>query len=297
MEPERCYLCEEVNGRPAVFFKVDGARFYRCSHCGLVWLEVGRRPLNQAGYYSEQYYPEHYAGRKNVRDLFQYRFRLVRDFFKRGGKLLEIGAASGDFLQLLQDTGYEVYGVELSKRAAEQADRLYGLKLFQGTLEDAAFPPDFFDCVVLYHVLEHVPDPAGTLREIYRILKPGGRVLIEVPNVQSVDARFSKALLASILDYPNHLYAFTPALLKKMTEEAGFKTLIFERSFPFVVAQHLKKIRRFFGQRAQMKNPPSSQENAVLGTDLLRRASRESLLKRAVSRTFPGMKMSIVVEK
>ncbi len=292
MSTERCYFCQEEKDQPKVFFQIDGATFLQCQHCGLVWLEKSKWHSDQQTYYSEQYYSEEYSGRKDLKSLFSYRFKLIKKYFKPEGKILEIGAASGDFLHLLQDVGYEVYGVELSKRAAEQAARLYRLDLSQGTLEDAAFSENYFDYIVMYHVLEHVPDPHATLKEAYRVLKPGGRILIEVPNAHSIDMR-SKRLLLNILDYPNHIYAFSPQLLKKLTVDAGFKPVTLEKSFPFLFAQFLMRARQLF----KSSSMEESSEEVVTGERLFKQAKQDSPLKRGIQSAIPGMKITIIAEK
>ncbi len=294
MSTEHCYLCPEKDDQPKVFFKIDSATFFQCRHCGLVWLEKNKWHASQQQYYSEQYYSEEYSGRKNLRNLFLYRFKLIKKYFKPQGKILEIGAASGDFLHLLQDIGYHVYGVELSKRAAEQAVRNYNLNFFQGTLEEAAFAGNYFDYIVMYHVLEHVPDPGATLKEAYRVLKPGGRILIEVPNVRSVDM-YSKPLILNALDYPNHIYGFSRETLTKLVVDAGFKPVAFESSFPFLFAQFLTKVRHLL--KSQGSSVGTKDGFAVTGRELIEQAKQDSPLKRCVQRCIPGMKVTIIGEK
>lgn len=296
MNTKQCISCKEKDIEPKIFSKVEDATFLRCQTCGFVWLEKGKWPINQQEYYSEQYYSKDYVGRRNLKDLFSYRFRLLKKYFKPQGKLLEIGAASGDFLHLMQDVGYEVYGVELSTRAAKQSQLNYGIKLSIGTLHEAAFSDNMFDYVVMYHVLEHVPDPLATLKEVWRIMKPGARVLIEVPNIQSVDA-FSRPLLLNMLDYPNHLYAFQPSTLTRLTRDANFKQIALSRSFPFLIAQYLEKLRTHLVRPALITNLIPNQMNTVSGKDLFMRASQESILKSMFSRVLPGMKMALIAEK
>lgn len=293
MTTERCYFCNE--DQPKIFSKVDDGVFLQCTHCKFVWLERSKWPTNQQEYYSTEYYPKGYLGRKDLRKLFSYRFKLIKRYFKPEGMLLEIGAASGDFLHLLQDSGYDVYGVELSKRAAEQAARNYQLDLSVGTLEDASFPADSFEYIVMYHVLEHLPDPRATLQEAYRILRPGGHILVEVPNVQSIDT-LSRQMLLNVLDYPNHLYAFSPGLLKKILVESGFGVVTLEYSFPFIVARYLMKARRMFVRQGGISTS-QDKRTPVTGRELFQQASSDSFLKHCVARIFPGMKVTIVGQK
>lgn len=296
MHTESCHLCSEKSNQPEIFYRVDGANFFQCRKCGLVWLERVKWHTNQRAYYSEQYYPENYSGRKELKNLFRYRFKLIKKYFRPTGKLLEVGAASGDFLHLLQEVGYDVHGVELSARAAGRAAEKYRLNLFQGTLEDASFLEESFNYVVMYHVLEHVPDPRATLREVYRVLKPGGRVLIEVPNVRSVDCK-STRLLLNALDYPNHIYGFSRETLIKTVVSAGFKPVVFEGSFPFLIAQWLAKLRQATLHRNATTTAFSEDVSNVSGKELFRQAKQDSLLRRCIQQSLPGMKATIIAEK
>lgn len=89
------------------------------------------------------------------------------------GRLLEVGCASGSYLETMQRLGWEVEGVEVDPRSSELA-RQHGLAVHSGTLEQRRFEDCRFDVIVLSHLLEHVHDPAAVLQECYRILKPVG---------------------------------------------------------------------------------------------------------------------------
>ena len=147
------------------------------------------------------------------------------------------------------------------------------------------------------HVLGLVPEPGAALREVSRSLKPGGRVLIEVPNVTSLDARVSKTLRANILDYPNHLYAFSPPVLKELVTGAGFRIIALETSFPFVLARIIGGVQRMLGRRATHALAREPRPAEVRGRELLLGARPDSLMKRMVSRVLPGMKMTVIAEK
>ncbi|MEZ4580535.1 MAG: class I SAM-dependent methyltransferase [Caldilineaceae bacterium] len=91
------------------------------------------------------------------------------------GALLDVGCAAGTFLLAMSHWGLDGNGVELNAaEVARQTRERYGLDVIAGTLEDAHLAPAQFDAVTMWDVLEHVYDPAQTLREIHRLLKPGG---------------------------------------------------------------------------------------------------------------------------
>jgi 2-polyprenyl-3-methyl-5-hydroxy-6-metoxy-1,4-benzoquinol methylase len=135
---------------------------------------------------------------------------FIYGFFptKPGGRLLDVGCGSGLYLHAFQRLGWEACGVEISAPVAEQARQTLGLRIFTGVLEEARFPDGHFDVVTLLHVLEHLPDPVGTLREVSRILKPEGIVVLAVPNFRSAGALIFRSYWFP-LDVPRHLYHFS----------------------------------------------------------------------------------------
>lgn len=142
--------------------------------------------------------------------------------YKPCGRALEIGCGSGTFLGLLKHHGWQVAGVELSARAAAAAKEKLGVDVFVGPLEAAGFAADSFDYIHMSHVIEHLPDPVQSLREVRRLLKPGGEVYIETPNIDSLDYRQSGRYWFP-LDTPRHLFLFAPTTLRRAVSEAGLQ--------------------------------------------------------------------------
>ena len=104
------------------------------------------------------------------------------------GRLLDVGCASGRFLRQMSEIGWTVAGVEFDAAAARKA-RTVTSEIFEGDPMDAPFAPGRFDVVTAFHVIEHLPDPLGTLRRMLEWLAPGGLVIVEVPNVAGVGGR------------------------------------------------------------------------------------------------------------
>ncbi len=122
--------------------------------------------------------------------------------------------------------GMEAQGVEPSPIAARLA-RNSGLKVFCGMLSEARFADDSFDCISLYHVLEHTPNPIEVLRECRRILKPDGEIVVGVPNFESM----TFALIGRVwggLDPPRHLQHFRPASITRAAGRAGLAVAAME---------------------------------------------------------------------
>ncbi len=139
--------------------------------------------------------------------------------FRRGGRLLEVGCGGGSILKVLHDLGWEVEGVDFDPGAVANA-RSKGLTVHLGRLEALRFDEGRFDAIVMSHVIEHVHDPRGLLRECRRILGPEGTLVILTPNAESLAHRLFQAS-AFHLDPPRHLHVFNPRNLRKLVEEAG----------------------------------------------------------------------------
>lgn len=141
-----------------------------------------------------------------------------------GGEVLDVGCGGGAFLAGMRELGWRVVGVEPDPRAVEMATDLHGLDVRLGTLDRQCFPADRFDAVTASHVIEHVHDPLGLLRECARVCKPGGRVVVVTPNVESLGHRRLGASWIG-LDPPRHLHLFSCPTLRMAAERAGLGVL------------------------------------------------------------------------
>lgn len=132
--------------------------------------------------------------------------------FRPGGRLLEVGCATGERLALLRSLGWDVQGVEISEQACRQAKARHGIEVFCGELEEACLPATSVDAVVMSHLIEHVHDPVATLQEVRRVLRPGGVVLMETPNVDSLERHVFGDCWYD-WDVPRHLFLFSARTL------------------------------------------------------------------------------------
>lgn len=142
--------------------------------------------------------------------------------FRPGGRLLEVGCATGERLALLRSLGWDVQGVEISRQACREAKARHGLEVFRGELEEACVPEASLDAVVMSHLIEHVGDPVATLREVRRILRPGGVVLMETPNGGSLERRVFGGYWYG-WEIPRHLFLFDARTLRLACLRAGLR--------------------------------------------------------------------------
>ena len=153
-----------------------------------------------------------------------------------GIQLLDVGCGNGDFLEMAGKAGWEAEGIDPDPEAVAFC-RKRGLVAASGQIHDLE-GQERFDAITLCHVIEHVHDPVAMLNDCYRLLKPGGWIWLETPNLQSQGHKhFGEFWLG--LDPPRHLVLFTRASLKRAVQVAGFVTV---RDMPY---------RPLFGQNSE----------------------------------------------
>jgi len=148
--------------------------------------------------------------------------KLLNELHPARGNLVEVGSSLGFLLATFKADGWNVTGVEPDPHAARYAARKKGIKTINATLESAALPDSSVDAVVMLHVIEHVPDPVGTLREIRRILKPGGHLILETPRYDTLMFWLLGRRERS-LSCDGHIFFFTTDSLRKACTAAGLE--------------------------------------------------------------------------
>ncbi len=140
------------------------------------------------------------------------------------GRLLDIGCGSGDWLKRMCELGWRGEGTDFDAAAVDIA-RTNGLQVHYGALKDLDFPRDTFDAITMNHVIEHVPDPIALIAECWRILKPGGRIVLATPNIESLGHRIFKEHWRG-LEPPRHLHVLSPASVYECLTAVGFKSVV-----------------------------------------------------------------------
>ena len=203
--------------------------------------------------------------------------RIVKAFLPwvGQGRLLDVGCATGKFLRQMAEVGWRCAGIELDPEAAALARRVTP-DVFTGEPMDAPFAPGRFDLVTAFHVLEHLPDPAGVLRRMIGWLAPGGAAVIEVPNVGGLCGRLFGRYWVG-LDQPRHLVQFTPATLAALAERAGGR----------VVAVTHKTKPRYLTRSLRLLLADREDRGARMALALLESRVGAGALKLALELTMP----------
>jgi SAM-dependent methyltransferase len=213
----------------------DGSEVFsiiECTLCGLFSLRP-RLPLEKM----KKYYPNNYQlfvqAVEDETNYFRFldrywgREKQVKQVIKRvsdPGVILDVGCATGILLSGMRRRGWDCYGVEPNQYAANYAQQRFDLKIFCGYLENANYPEKFFDVITMMDVLEHVFDPINTIREIHRILKPGGYFIGNLPNGNAWE-RFLFGPYWVGWEAPRHYHVFTPKTIKKILEDQHFRSV------------------------------------------------------------------------
>ncbi|BCW94670.1 MAG: class I SAM-dependent methyltransferase [Fimbriimonadales bacterium] len=168
------------------------------------------------------------------------------------GRLLDVGCGNGDFLLFAQRAGWQAVGVEPDPKAVEVA-RARGLTVHLGGLETLASEREAFDGMTLNHVIEHVHNPRATLADCYRLLKPGGWLWLETPNLDAQGhARYRENWVG--LDIPRHLVVFTDRALLRLLQEVGFARV--ERLPYYPLCERVYAMSRVIAIGASPHQPP-----------------------------------------
>jgi len=236
MAETKCLVC----GSDALFEHftaidslVSGDKFTirGCSNCGFVFTSEPPDEKDIGAYYLSEDYISHTDKKRNLTEWlyhFARRFMLGRKASlitrvcrKDNGNLLDIGSGTGYFAAFMKEKGWAVKGVEISNLARDFSVSHFGLEVIPPdsvkTLQDKSF-----DCITLWHVLEHFYDPDRWMKEIYRLLKDEGRCILALPNITSADSKRFRNRWAA-LDVPRHLWHFAPGTLIKFIERNGFR--------------------------------------------------------------------------
>jgi SAM-dependent methyltransferase len=284
-EAASCPLCHQ-DGARRLFVSQDRVHklpgtfaLFRCMGCHAIFIQPWLSNEQLADYYPEEYgryrhsrsldkkhysdwhrfVRENYYGypaSKQERSIiltkaaaFALSFIMAKSIipYHGEGKILDVGCGGGSYLHRLRQWGWECYGVEPSENGVKQA-RSLGLEVRHGMLTDAQFPNAFFDVVRLSHVLEHLPNPIETFREIDRILQPKGLVYLTVPNTRSLAFSLFKQHWYG-LDSPRHVISYCPKTLETLCKRTGFEIAdIRFNAGPFIF---VRSIRYFFEEEGE----------------------------------------------
>jgi SAM-dependent methyltransferase len=232
---EHCPICNMAESSPV--HQVDDFVIVRCAACGLRYVdplppdEVLQAHYEDPGYFvgkGDQGYGCYADMHKALLPHFRRRLRAINRRLPAGGSLLDFGCAAGFFLELAQAAGWRVAGVELAPDMAQLACRKLGVRIVPD-LEDLG--GDVFDVVTMWEVIEHLPHPLTTLREVLARLRPGGLLMLSTPNTGHWQAESEPESWPGYRP-PSHLVYFTIHTLRQALSAAGFVDIVVKPGGP-----------------------------------------------------------------
>jgi len=273
----------------------------------LVYVEerLGERDLE--GLYSEDYfyYKDYFSNSYNlecppskirkeklereIRQMMEMPLFLNLDRHRFKNTLLEVGCAEGIFLEAARRKSWKVAGVEISQWASKFAREKLNLQVFTGSLDQTHFSENYFDVIYMNHVIEHLDNPVKVLCTSWRILRPGGVIVINTPNFNG----FSRLILKEewrAISPERHLYYFTPGTLSKILVKSGFKIdkIVTHGLEPYPIMERCLQKIRFISKK---KNLHAVREENRRFNECVRQSKFFPLLKPIINNVLKIIRM------
>lgn len=224
LEEVDCPICGKSRGAP--LYGEGSFQMVRCPACGFIFLNP-RPTAESLLHFYQMYLPEEERSigswERMMKPVFCHAANLL-ERYRESGRLLDVGSGFGFFVAEMKQRGWEAAGVEISQKALDYSREVLGLTVYSGPLEKVEFSDDHFDAVTGFYVIEHLPFPRAFLRECYRVLKPGGLLLLRYPHTTPIkNLLHCLGLRNRLYDAPAHLCDFSPKIIQECLEKIGFE--------------------------------------------------------------------------
>ncbi len=225
---------------------------------------------------------------------------IVRDFekYRQLNRFLDVGCGAGAFLKAAIGESWEAEGVEVSRSSVEYLQK-QNIKVFYGDLAAANFAENSFDVVTAVEILEHIAEPEIVLKEIFRVLRPGGLMWATTPHGNGASRRLLGADWTCVAP-PEHLHLFSVKGIKNLLTEAGFQNvrILTQGVNPFEIVHALRFGNNKSRQNAEIQSEPTTayELNSALSKSTSRRAVK-NLLNYLLNITRLGDSLKIWAEK
>ena len=222
-----CHICNSVE--TSRYCNKYNHTLYKCNNCGFIF--VYPTPKNLGEIYKKDYFQEtkkqetgytnYEKDKESMRHVFEKHLEKFSNLVE-GRNIFDVGAATGYFLDIAGDKGWDTYGIEISKYAGNVAKNK-GHSVSIGFLPESNIA-EKMDIVTMYDVLEHVSDPREYLKSANNLLNNGGYIAINVPDISSSWARLTGKNWPLIVP-PEHLSYFNPHNLSLLLNQTGFEVI------------------------------------------------------------------------
>ena len=234
-EETACPLCDSRASAPMLEARdpnlAPGGPLFavvRCKECGFCYTNPRPSESSIGRFYPPDYEPHAQPSSARPR-RFRWRRRLTNVnslerrvlALRKPGRLLDLGCGSGAFLERMHHHGWQVTGLDIAAGVVQRIRDGLGLRALVGTLPHPELAPESFDVITIWQTLEHLHQPREALCQAFRLLAPGGTLVVTVPSIDSGPFRLFGCGWYG-LELPRHLSHFTPATLRQMVHRAGF---------------------------------------------------------------------------
>jgi 2-polyprenyl-3-methyl-5-hydroxy-6-metoxy-1,4-benzoquinol methylase len=267
----------------------SGVRCYACPGCGSL-SRPDRRDLERR--YADYLPPATLSLPPGTRARYREMLEALDPWRDGEGRLLDVGAGAGLFLDVARETGWKVEGTELSL-AASRAAAERGIRVHVGDLARLPLDPGSFDAVVTLETVEHVPSPPAFLAAVFRLVRPGGGLLLTTPNYDSLSRRLLGREWLAVS--PDHLCLFTPRALRRCVTAAGFRVVDLTTR-TILPNEVLKRFRRTPARVSGFR----AEETATLQEAFVTRPAMKrlkDLVNRVLGKTGTGDVITLLAER
>jgi 2-polyprenyl-3-methyl-5-hydroxy-6-metoxy-1,4-benzoquinol methylase len=231
-----CPLCSGGNISPFLdvrdhFLSKELFSLFKCQDCRFIFTQdYPEEPEIEKYYESDDYISHSDSNQSLTGKIYRSIRRLMlikkKNLVKKAchlttGSILDIGSGTGHFLNTMKTAGWSISGIEPNKKAREYSSSVFKIApSIPGQIH--SLPSESFDCITLWHALEHFYEPYKYFEEIYRLIKPNGLVIVALPNSRSFDSEYYKNNWAAF-DVPRHLWHFNTDSFNSFIKKAGFR--------------------------------------------------------------------------
>lgn len=218
-----CPICGKSRFSEVFNKKWHRSHFVRCRKCGLIF-QNPQEPLDTTKKrYKDEYFKYEVENQHNFFNLVK---KTIDDYgilslLPENGHVLEIGSATGLFLQYMDRQGFSSTGIEICKESVDYGRSHFNVNLLHTTLEDARLESESFDFVHFSHLIEHLNNPRSFVAQIYTLLRKGGYIVVTTPNASGLFSNFYVENWRCIVD--DHLFLFNKHNLRRLLVSEGFE--------------------------------------------------------------------------
>ena len=260
---KKCILCKNEKFRLISKKTRDSKKhqIIKCLKCNHIQLFPIPTLIDEKKFYDENLQDKNIndigsikrARRKMMPDNIR-RYQFIKKIIPKKGRVLEIGSGHGFFLEIMKTNGFDIIGYDISKEKRKYSKKITDVPVYDININEKIPVDNKFDIVVLFHTLEHITEPITLLKNIKKLLKPKGKILIEVPNSDDFHLKLNKFYKEFYWERA-HIHYFNPKILKNVIHKSGFKNIR-------IVGVQRYGIENFFHwkltNKPQMENPSYS---------------------------------------